>query len=340
MSPEVRRPNGVPVKAPSANGSLTTRPGTKAWITLLTKETFLPGVLTLHYSVQRTKTSYPFVVLHTPISDDFPSSCLDALHDRGITTIQVQDLRPKKSQDFEDESFHEAWTKLAIFGLTDYERLVYLDADMLVTRNMDELMDLELDDARLGGKGDRVYASCHACVCNPAKREHYPKDWIPSNCAYTTQHSMAAEVAQTVGAPSANSKFHMPNAGLLVINPSSGTYQTILDALNHPKAGTYGFADQELLADVFGDRWVSLPYVYNALKTMRWKGVHDAIWRDEKVKNVHYIWSPKPWMMERPRSGDKDEVVLGWWWQVNDERERKEKEKALPPVERVNDDSE
>lgn len=239
--------------------------------------------------------------------------------------------------------------KLAVFGLTGYERLVYLDADMLVTKNMDELMDVELDNAGLGGKGDRVYASCHACMCNPAKRVHYPKDWyvlsllllliatnnsvrIPSNCAYTTQNSAPSEVSQTVGPSPTASKFHMPNAGLLVLNPSEGTYQTILEAPDHPKTGTYGFADQELLADVFGHRWFGLPYVYNALKTMRWKGVHDAIWKDEEVKNLHYIMSPKPWMMERPKHGEKDEVVLSWWWGLNDERERAEKEKDLSLV--------
>lgn len=171
---------------------------------------------------------------------------------------------------------------------------------------------------------------------------------IPANCAYTTQHSLPISVPQTVGPPSSASKFYMPNGGMLVLNPSREIYQLILDALDDPKTATYGFADQELLADLFGERWVGLPYVYNALKTMRWAGVHDPIWDDEKVKNVHYIMSPKPWMMDRPglvdsgheSGGDmsaedcsggegKDETVLSWWWGINDERERVEQEAGI-----------
>jgi len=38
-------------------------------------------------------------------------------------------------------------------------------------------MEMELDGPELGGKGKRVFAAGHACVCNPLKKPHYPKDW-------------------------------------------------------------------------------------------------------------------------------------------------------------------
>lgn len=84
---------------------------------------------------------------------------------------------------------------------------------------------------------------------------------------------------------------------------------------------------------MFAGRWVGLPYIYNALKTLRWEGVHDAIWRDDKVKNVHYILSPKPW-----DEWTKGQIVGGapettkdpaneWWHSLNEKR-LKEEEKA------------
>jgi len=84
-----------------------------------------------------------------------------------------------------------------------------------------------------------------------------------------------------------------------------------------------------LLADCFPGRWVSLPYVYNALKTMRWKGVHDVIWRDAEVKNVHYLLSPKPWdeTEEDIKSRGEREEIHAWWWEVNDARLASEKKK-------------
>lgn len=63
------------------------------------------------------------------------------------------------------------------FSLTQYDRIVQLDSDMLVRINMDELMEMELDGPELAGKGNKVFAAGHACVCNPLKKPHYPKNW-------------------------------------------------------------------------------------------------------------------------------------------------------------------
>lgn len=114
----------------------------------------------------------------------------------------------------------------------------------------------------------------------------------------------------------------MPNGGLQVVNPSEATYNLILDQLTKDATVNYEFADQSLLGDLFNGRWVTLPYIYNALKTLRWKGVHDIIWRDDKVKNVHYILGPKPWDEEATES---TEDLNKWWHELNTERKKAEK---------------
>ena len=60
--------------------------------------------------------------------------------------------------------------------------MVLLDGDILVRRNMDELMELELDskDALENGNAQRVFAAAHACACNPMKKPHYPAHWYVS----------------------------------------------------------------------------------------------------------------------------------------------------------------
>lgn len=118
----------------------------------------------------------------------------------------------------------------------------------------------------------------------------------------------------------------MPNGGLQVVNPSVQTYNLISSALASSTASSYDFADQSLLGDLFHGRWVTLPYTYNALKTMREKGVHDAIWRDEEVRNVHYILSPKPWDEEEGRESLESHK---WWWGYNRERLEEEKRAGI-----------
>ena len=44
-----------------------------------------------------------------------------------------------------------------------------MDSDMIVLRNMDELMELDLLQDSI--------AAAHACACNPRKLAHYPADW-------------------------------------------------------------------------------------------------------------------------------------------------------------------
>jgi lipopolysaccharide biosynthesis glycosyltransferase len=120
------------------------------------------------------------------------------------------------------------------------------------------------------------------------------------------------------------------NGGLQVVNPSKEIYNQILDHLNGDNAINMEFADQSLLSDLYRGQWVPLPYIYNALKTLRWKGVHDAIWRDDKVKNMHYILSPKPWdeMDKQGNSTSKDETHR-WWVDYNKKRLAAEKEAGV-----------
>jgi hypothetical protein len=132
----------------------------------------------------------------------------------------------------------------------------------------------------------------------------------------------------------------MPNGGLQVVNPSKRVYDLITERMSDETVMSYDFADQSLLGDLFNGRWVALPYIYNALKTLRWEGVHSEIWRDGDVKNVHYILSPKPWdedEKERRKVGDPKGGKVGkgrdgshiWWWTINEERKEIERKKGI-----------
>jgi hypothetical protein len=194
---------------------------------------------------------------------------------------------------------------------------------MLVVQNMDELMELELDPPALKGKGNRVFAASHACVCNPLKKLHYPKEWVPEICAFTSQHG-DPDLAQIQGA-SADTGLGMPNGGLQVVNPSKDVYDLITAQLGTKSVASYEFADQSLLSDVFFGRWVALPYIYNALKTLRWPDIHGKIWRDDQVKNVHYILSPKPW----DKNDTSTEEIFKWWKKMNAQRKEEELAKGI-----------
>ena len=218
-----------------------------------------------------------------------------------------------------DPRFYDCWSKLTPFSLEEYDRVVQLDSDMLVVKNMDDLMDVELDPPGNDGKGAKVFAASHACVCNPLKKAHYPKNWIPENCAFTSQHAHP-DLAQKTGAPP-TAGLGMPNGGLQVVAPSKAIYDLILNHLTTGAVADYEFADQSLLGDLFSGRWVALPYTYNALKTLR--AIHKEIWKDEEVRNVHYILD-KPWDGE----GSSPDTHQ-WWIKANGERIKEEKDNGI-----------
>ncbi|OLN86368.1 Galactinol synthase 1 [Colletotrichum chlorophyti] len=323
----------------------------KVWTTLITNLDYLSGLLTLHYSLVKSGSAYPLVALYT---DTFPQEGLAALSRRGIPAQRIDYLLPTEGRDYSnDPRFYDCWSKLTPFSLTQYTRVVQLDSDMLVLRNMDELMDLELDDGDFAAEqtpssaigspqldavpaadlavkapnpSTRVFAAGHACVCNPLRKPHYPRDWTPDNCAFTTQHARPGEAQTVAPDPVTASPLGYMNGGLQVVNPSKKLFEQIV---RHMERGAMDmdFADQSLLSDLYRGRWVALPYVYNALKTLRWEGVHSEIWRDAEVKNVHYILAPKPWD-EIDERGEWTGTEESHRWWVEFDRERRKGEKA------------
>ena len=117
------------------------------------------------------------------------------------------------------------------------------------------------------------------------------------------------------------------NSGLLNVIPSIAIYNLLMKQMENSEAlQSYIFPDQDLLSDVLKDRWVVLPYVYNALKSLRLENVHRAIWRDDRVKNVHYIIDPKPW---NTKPGEIDELPFAWWHESNQLRKDFEVTKGI-----------
>ena len=145
------------------------------WTTLITNTKYLSGLLTLDFALKKHGSKYPLVALYT---DTFPVEGHRALDQRGIPKQRVNYLLPSVHKDYSNAvRFYDCWSKLTPFSLEEYDRVVQLDSDMLVLKNMDELMNIPLDPPGNDGTGQRVFAATHACVCNPRKIPYYPSDW-------------------------------------------------------------------------------------------------------------------------------------------------------------------
>lgn len=110
------------------------------FLTLLSTENYLKGVLVLHKSLKNTKTKYPFTVL---LSDRISKRSEKILQSYGIDTLRMFnsiDFEIKKDINTSGPThWNYTFEKLSIFGLTQFDKIVFLDSDMLVLENIDEL---------------------------------------------------------------------------------------------------------------------------------------------------------------------------------------------------------
>ena len=110
-----------------------------AYITLLSTMNYLPGVMVLHDSVNRTNSPHSFWVA---ISSLIPHGVDEELKNRGMQVIRLPEPI-KIPMAFRENSGHWANTfdKIHLFGLTRFSKIVYLDSDMIVLKNIDELFE-------------------------------------------------------------------------------------------------------------------------------------------------------------------------------------------------------
>ncbi|KAG9296780.1 hypothetical protein G9A89_002177 [Geosiphon pyriformis] len=278
----------------------------KVWATLLTKENeYILGAKVLAHSLLNVKSKFPLVIIHT---DALSSKTLNAFRENfGCITRKIAFLDPPSTVTKELRAgYRETWTKLRVWELEEYERVVLLDADMLVVQNMDELLEEPLENGWI--------LASSACTCNPMQLSHYPKDWIPESCAYTNDITLT------------KSGGHVDyfNSGLLVLSPSLREYARIENSFrNHPNPSSLLFPDQDFLNEIFCKKWKRLSYKYNALKTLR--KCHAPIWNDNEVKNVHYILQ-KPWEINKEEKQVRDDPAYQlnqWWWAMEENMKEK-----------------
>ena len=265
-----------------------------AWVTLLTQPNYLAGVRTLRASLAEIGSPHPLVVM---VTDGIDADDRRLLESEGCLVRAVEPLRPRSdlADSYANARFAEVWTKLAVWRLVEFDRVVFLDADMLVVRAMDELFDLDLAPGAI--------AACHACRCNPMRIASYPADWVPANCFYT----YCRDARQTTEPGVEN---HL-NGGLLVLDPDQSVYDDMVRRLaDLGDLSRFPFAEQDFLDEYYRGTWQPLPYVYNALKTLPYQ--HPAMWKAAAVKNIHYIID-KPWQHVPDPDGRYFDVETLWW---------------------------
>ena len=143
------------------------------YVTLLGTDDYLVGTLCLYKSLRDVKSKYPLLVL---CSQNISDETLKLLRKNDIKyKVLKEHLISNHRNDGKFARWNFTFDKLQIFNLVEYEKIVYLDSDMFVVQNLDNLFDAPHMSAVVADIYDQpecVELNSGLMVINPSEKEY------------------------------------------------------------------------------------------------------------------------------------------------------------------------
>lgn len=112
----------------------------KAYITLLSTNDYTMAVAVLNYSLQKVQSKYPLIVA---VTNAISQENIQFLENQGIIIQHIKTLSYSQGTQhrYKNHPVLNTASKIELFALKCYEKLVYIDADSLVVKNIDDLFE-------------------------------------------------------------------------------------------------------------------------------------------------------------------------------------------------------
>ncbi|KAG0034510.1 hypothetical protein BGZ81_004324 [Podila clonocystis] len=257
----------------------------EAYITLLTNNNYASGALVLGHSLRAAQTTKKLAVLITAAVSHSIRDKLAEVYDAVIEIGEIDSHSTKNLALLGRPELGVTLTKVHVFNQTQYSKVVFLDADTLVLRNIDDLFDFaangSLDDkdrnTRFAASPDAGWPDCFnsgVFVCKPSFEDY---------------------------------------TGLIEMANQEGTFD----------GGDQGLLNSYFSGWSRGSPDNRLPFVYNTTPSSVYSYAPAFQQYRDRLNVVHFIGSFKPWQWLRfadgavfPRntsSKDSIDLVQKWW---------------------------
>lgn len=254
----------------------------KAYTTILSTDSYLPGVLSLFESIRRTNTKISdFVVI---INQEIKKETINRLKEsRIIVKIMPKIEAPQeiKSKNKLFPHWNNTFDKFNIFNLTEYDKVVYLDSDIYVSENIDELFEKPNMSAVIAGKS-------------------YPfnKHWNELNSGV-----MVIEPKEGIREELINRMYEMSKIKRALRKPHKQEYKRFFSNISLLKIKdkickyVQGIGDQDVLEDFFD--WKNNPQLHLDEQYNVFSNYADYYKKDLGInpKCYHFIGAKKPWSL-------------------------------------------
>lgn len=115
-----------------------------AYITLLSNDGYVDGILLLHHSLQKVNTQYPFYCMVTEDVHELTRKILEGFDINLIPVDKIEmPIHIQKYNEEKEYALAQTWryclTKYHIFNMTQFEKIIFLDADLYFQKNVDHV---------------------------------------------------------------------------------------------------------------------------------------------------------------------------------------------------------
>ncbi|KAF4965393.1 hypothetical protein FSARC_6807 [Fusarium sarcochroum] len=271
------------------------------YFTLLTNDEYVTAALVLAQSLKNTKTPLPLCVLI--VESEISNSSKTLLHrtfDQVIPIERISNIGNDNLKAIGRPDLQDTLTKLQVWSQTQFDRVLFLDADTLVLSNLDHLFESP-SSIELAASPDLGFSDCFNSGVMLLK---------PSSSTYSELRQFASETASFDGG----------DQGLLNIFFGDG-------AVHHPssnfKDAQHAFGQHGVTQE---KNWYRLSCTYNLAMHQVYRLYIPATLRYVKEHKVlHFIGKVKPWHFSKgvvPLTDDAPAyeqfyaAMVKRWWDV------------------------
>ena len=226
------------------------------YVCVLSTNNYLEGVLVLKENLKKVNSKYPLLCIINETIGEEERKILDYFE------IEYKEM-PSIHYSQTEGMWKNTFDKINIFSLIEYEKIVYLDCDMLIRSNIDNLFEIE-------------------------------------------EFTMASDKPAS----------QLTNSSIMVLKPNLEDFEKLKKALIEAEQnGRTEIGDQDIIREVFPNA-NKLDNSYNLMRMIR---EETSTFKDERIigevekhlvlpcnritseeKVIHYIFSIKPWMINKP----------------------------------------
>lgn len=267
-----------------------------AYATILSTDSYLSGVLALFESIKRTNTKISdFVVI---VNQGIKEETINRLKENGIIVKIMPKIEAPQEIKCKNKLFphwNNTFDKFNIFNLIEYEKVVYLDSDIYVSENIDELFEKPNMSAVIAGKSYPF--NKHWNELNSGVMVIEPKEGIREDLIKHMEKMSKRKRRLKKPSKQKHKKF-FSNISLLKIKDKICKH-------------IQGIGDQDVLEDFFD--WKSNPQLHLNEQYNVFSNYADYYKKNLGVnpKCYHFIGAKKPWSLTPKELSQKRESLEG-----------------------------